>query len=575
MDLEKRNLKKFTVALLLAALAVTTSTNALADENPLPVGERDKVLTQPWDSHLDTKKMWITYGAMGGLSIMPGSVYLKNMTTEEFCETALDKCLQQGQGILASGHATYCQQKQQVPCIEKLEIKRVEDIEWQTAIFENYWDATPSESTIAQLKSDIANQKNYSGIRQISLKKGWNSNSSLKLMGSGPGPLMFSAPEFPSGGGTTNYLVEPFFGQFLTNYRQGKFSSVAYDTFYINVRPIAEVVSSKAMASVEAIALTASGKPQHGGFGVGGHIGNYYSVDGRYAFSAAFDPSIQLRITMLIPSEIGGWFHSRLSDPNVQLSTVSPGVSRFVISGGSAEVPITNTAVEAFDAANRQYLEYTFGKNNEDMEYRRKNQIGGLAGGFWDPNNGLDSFKFWYSKISEQAKGKLSVWSVARMPIHRLGNNPCLNRTDRIQGLINTNAMVYQSLVPEYQGGFLNYEVMGVHKDLNGEIQRGQYDLIMRSEAARCLYRFSSAPVSGTITVVDANGSPQIATTTLGEKDGWLKLSAKNFTFSQKTVKVKLTQPKRTITCVSTTNPKSIRKVTGLNPKCPKGFKMR
>ena len=161
------------------------------------------------------------------------------------------------------------------------------------------------------------------------------------------------------------------------------------------------------------------------------------------------------------------------------------------------------------------------------------------------------------------------------MPIQRLGNSQCLNRTDRIQGLINTNAMVYQSLVPQYKNGFLDYEVMGVHKDLNGEVMRGEYDLIMRSDAARCLYRFSSAPVSGTVSVVDANGSPQVATTTLGESNGWLRLSAKNFTFSQKTIKVKLTQKKRTITCASNSTPNKTQRVTGLNPKCPRGFRQR
>ena len=568
--------RKALAAFVIVALALGFSAPALADENPLPQEERERVLTQPWDSHWDRKKMWITYGALGGLAIMPGPVFLKNLSSEEFCEKGLSGCVGQNQGIHASGYATFCAETQQIPCIEKLEIRRTGDTDWTLAEFENYWDATPSEATLTQFREQLKGDPVLTGLRQISLKKGWPTDSSQKLMGSGPGPLMFSAPEFPSKAGTTKYLVEPYFVQFLNGFRQGKFSSVTYDTFYVNIRPIVEVKSSKAMASVEAIALTASGKPMHGGFGVGGHIGNYYSVDGRYAFSAAFDPALQLQVTMRIPSEIGGWFHSRLTDPALELSTISPGVSRLVLSGGSADVPITNTAVEAFDPANEKYFESVGGKNNEYLENRRRTGEGGLTGGFWDPNNGLGSFKFWFSKLGEQAKGKISAWSVARMPIQRLGNNQCLNRTDRIQGLINTNAMAYQSLVPEYKNGFLNYEVMGVHKDLNGEVQRGQYDLIMRSDAARCLYRFSSAPVSGTITVVDANGSPQVATTTLGESNGWLRLSAKNFTFSQKTVRVKLTQPKRTtITCVSTSKPVKTRKITGLNPQCPTGFKKR
>lgn len=552
------------------------ATPSLADQNPIPIDDRERVFTKPWDSHLDIKKMWLTYGALGGLAIMPGSVFLKNMSTEEFCETSLRDCVGLNQNVMAAGQATFCAETKQIPCVEKLEIRRTGQAQWQETKFDNYWDATPSESTIAQFRKNLEGQKNFSGIRQISIKKGWASNPALKLMGSGPGPLMFSAPEFPSKGGTTKYLVEPYFVQFFNDFRQGKFASVTYDTFYVNIRPIAELISSDSKASVEAVVLSETGKPLHGGFGVGGHNGNYYSVDGRSAFAAAFDPGLELQITMQIPSEIGGWFHSRLTDPNLQLSNIAPGVSRLVISGASADVPITNTAVEAFDPANEEYYEYTFGKNHEDMEYRRRNGQGGMAGGFWDPNNGLDSFKFWFSKLDEQAKGKISAWSVARMPIQRLGNNQCLNRTDRIQGLINTNAMVYQSLVPEYKNGFLNYEVMGVHKDLNGEVQRGQYDLIMRSDAARCLYRFSSAPVSGTITVVDSNGQPQVATTTLGESNGWLRLSAKNFTFSEKTVRVKLTQSRRSeITCVSTSKPVKTRKIAGLNPKCPTGFKVR
>ena len=75
-----------------------------------------------------------------------------------------------------------------------------------------------------------------------------------------------------------------------------------------------------------------------------------------------------------------------------------------------------------------------------------------------------------------------------------------------------------------------------------------------------------------------------MATTTVNEKDGWLYLSAKNFTFSSPTVKVKLSQegapvqsvqtaPKKTtITCVKG---KTTKKVTAVKPVCPTGFKKK
>jgi hypothetical protein len=101
----------------------------------------------------------------------------------------------------------------------------------------------------------------------------------------------------------------------------------------------------------------------------------------------------------------------------------------------------------------------------------------------------------------------------------------------------------------------------------------GTYDLVMRSDVARCLYNFNKAPVSATISVT--GGDNNVATTVVSEKNGWLKLAAYGFTFSEKKVKVKLTQKKMTITCVSTRNSKLTKKVTAYSPTCPSGYKKK
>jgi hypothetical protein len=69
------------------------------------------------------------------------------------------------------------------------------------------------------------------------------------------------------------------------------------------------------------------------------------------------------------------------------------------------------------------------------------------------------------------------------------------------------------------------------------------------------------------------------------EKDGWLKLQAAGFTFSEKTIRLKLDQAKTevaappkapakkvTIQCVKG---KTVKKVTAVTPKCPAGYKKR
>lgn len=112
----------------------------------------------------------------------------------------------------------------------------------------------------------------------------------------------------------------------------------------------------------------------------------------------------------------------------------------------------------------------------------------------------------------------------------------------------------------------------------------------MRSEVARCVYGFSKAPIQASLSITSADGSPQIATTVMGERNGWLYLSAKNFEFSAPVIKAKLSQeapaptasptpsatatvvakPKSTITCAKG---KAKKKVTAISPKCPSGYK--
>ena len=108
----------------------------------------------------------------------------------------------------------------------------------------------------------------------------------------------------------------------------------------------------------------------------------------------------------------------------------------------------------------------------------------------------------------------------------------------------------------------------------------------MRSDVARCIYGFSKAPVSATVSIISSDGAPQFASTIFKETDGWVYLSAKNFEYSSPTLKVKLQQDapvsvaqpagkvpaaKKIIT-ISCVKGKLTRKISGVNPKCPSGY---
>jgi hypothetical protein len=103
----------------------------------------------------------------------------------------------------------------------------------------------------------------------------------------------------------------------------------------------------------------------------------------------------------------------------------------------------------------------------------------------------------------------------------------------------------------------------------------------MRSDIARCIYSFSNAPIKAEISITSDDGEKKVATTVVNEKNGWLYLSAKGFTFSAPTINVKLSQEKVvapvakkkvTISCLKG---KITKKVTAVSPKCPAGYKKK
>jgi hypothetical protein len=123
----------------------------------------------------------------------------------------------------------------------------------------------------------------------------------------------------------------------------------------------------------------------------------------------------------------------------------------------------------------------------------------------------------------------------------------------------------------------------------------------MSSKVARCIYGFTQAPISATVSITSDAGVVSAATTVVNERNGWLSLGAYNFTYSSPTIRVVLTgssisevtptpSPTPTPTATPTAAPqkspvkkstiiclkgKATKKVTAVNPKCPSGYKKK
>ena len=311
------------------------------------------------------------------------------------------------------------------------------------------------------------------------------------------------------------------------------------------------------------------------------HVGNcIWQEPSRCAVATRWSAGSIASIKLRVPNSVTGWLHGRLEDPSVEVEKIDETTNRLsvtakpvTVQGSAPKVNVNEISPELMKVITRN-----------GAEPLRKD-----SGYVWQmepATYNLDWFNAWLPLTKDKADGLSDYWNFKSIAGHftSASEGKCLGSTKKLVGLVTTNSLWYSGNPPAFQDSELNYKVAALHFNPDGTTPfLGTYDLVLDSDAARCLYGYTSAPIQASISILSANGQNQVATTTLSEAKGWLKLSAKGFTFSDPTIKVKLTQlqekpvetpviaiQKSTITCKKG---KVQRKVTGLKPTCPSGFK--
>ncbi len=322
----------------------------------------------------------------------------------------------------------------------------------------------------------------------------------------------------------------------------------------------------------------------------------------KYAFPAEKKYYVTTRLSQ-VP---GGWMHGRISSPDIEI-TKNDTYSTVDFRGNPVAVPtvykryqyteMPAALKEMYDVEKGGYkpacansVEYCAGgRSGPSSDPLNRNVI--IAPSPWDPY-GMDQLKLWIPFVDDKATALPSFWSVRTLSANEMsGASQCFSDSTKITGIVTTNSTQYSAGPPKYDRseGTLSYQVAAPHYGTTGDVFKGSYDLVMRSDVARCVYGFRQAPIQATLSITSADGTPQVATTVIGERKGWLYLTAKNFEFSAPVIKAKLSQeaeptpevvpapatPKVTkkaqsITCLKG---KAKKVVKGANPACPKGFK--
>ena len=284
---------------------------------------------------------------------------------------------------------------------------------------------------------------------------------------------------------------------------------------------------------------------------------------------------------------IKGWFTSTILNPSVDFTN---GV--LTITGGptahanfvSDPVPFTEYC-QIYTSQNPQYPcpyngKYSFPNGTQSLLSREWGQ------------SAMPFAKY----FQQQSLGEQNLWlfeSTFQTPFNTMFHNQIfgckLNKP--IFGVISTDAALYT--IADLKWNSLDksfeYSVYSPHLNSSGATNKGFFSLLVDRAVANCLWNTNLTSAKAVLSVNYEDGTSEVATSILGKDDNWVSFQNSGFHYSKPRFLAKLDlteKPKEPITATEKPNQiskstlvcvkgKIIRKVSGVNPKCPAGFKKK
>jgi len=304
--------------------------------------------------------------------------------------------------------------------------------------------------------------------------------------------------------------------------------------------------------------------PQTGFMSAGGAAGptcSFFLAVKECAIAWSMPTDVRFKVELKTKAKVSGWVNGRLSNPNVVVSPNGSGQA-ISIEAGAMPVPIF--------AMYKKFSEYS--KEFQDFNQR----VGGGAGRIMFPDNwrteysgsgrepfdkisafhalntydeqAFTEFQYFLAASDDKAVATKNLWHFeSNRLFFQEGDqnlNACSKDLTGLAGIVTTNSTMFMATPPKFNSATqtLDYKVAAPHYDRNGKDNIGRYNLVIDSKVARCLYKFSTAPIQASVSIINADGSQQISTSTINEKNGWLYLAVNGYTYSAPILKVKLSQ---------------------------------
>jgi hypothetical protein len=426
----------------------------------------------------------------------------------------------------------------------------------------------------------------------------------------GSGAVLVSIPEAPHAGGD-NYLMKLTVTSNRTPESGGVYGVPSISASMMAVKIVEGKFQGNRTETNTASYLRASGISVRGFVDLA--LGE--QADPRYQ-ACAMSSTKECALPYGLPQDISfgfsarfsfnltGWLHGRMRDASIKLEKKSDKESLLTVSARPIKVPVLDVVKSVDDLPDslikyfapldwagetRRYpLETSVQGTRVDSSEKTRTGLKNLSFKFINTRfdkGSMDDFLQWLPIAGDKAAALPTQWRVGTMTDRGSGIvQECLNKSNTLAGLVTTNSTMYLDGPPTYDAskGSLDYKVASTHYEVDGKTEfKGTYELLMSSAVARCIYKFTSAPVKASVTVTSENGEPNVATVVVNEKNNWLTLGAYNFTFSSPTVSVKLTQDKPQVVTPAKPAIKKITCVKGKTTKvvaatkCPSGYKKK
>ena len=311
-----------------------------------------------------------------------------------------------------------------------------------------------------------------------------------------------------------------------------------------------------------------------------------------------FDVNQRFGIKFRTSNHLQPFFQGRLTLPNLTVIDLPNESHEITLEANPAQISLMEGRADFSDIIQScKFFPYSQWSTPISF-YDRWNTLSWSNG---DSGDGVfEMYNCWKKWIDDKAVGEQTRWTFISTNSSDSPELLSCTRNVPISILVSTNSAIYSDGPPTWdsKNQSLQYRVAGPHFLSNGSLNRGTYSLILNSQVAKCLYGLESTGLQATVEVVSDLGNTTTTTTSVNSINGYLNLSAQNFTFSAPTIKIKLSQntqstnpdltptiaqpttsgkinTKKVILTITCTRGKTIKKVSGISPVCPAGYKKR